>query len=347
MTFKPRFFYETGDQNEGGGSGDPLIQDPPKQEIPSPIITDEELKSYGFDSPESFKTFLSKHKEESIPEAEKLAKANEEKANFLKFSADTKDATGNPLLKVEDYQQYETIKSKSDKDLVFENYLTEYKEEHTDITDPKELEAAAKEDFDYEYKLKDGETEKAKAKGLKKLERDAKELRTPFESKVTTAQEQFKQNNNIRETYPKFEKFVKEAVVKNTPDKTILYKAKDGENEVPIEIELTQKDRDAMAKEFMTPKIFQKFLDLKPEEFNAMLDKKQQGWVKLNKFDEVNAKTWEVAMGVGTKKGSTVGATNPFPLRGNASEVIKGGDETLEESNAKMSSARQRLSATR
>ena len=348
MNFKPKFYYDNG-ANEGGGSGDTTAgtlpnegnqQEPPKQEIPSPIITDEELKTYGFDSKDAFKTFLAKHKEDSVPEAERQEKANIEKANLLKFAAENK------LLKVEEYNQYETLKSKSDKDLVFENYLSEYKDEHKDITDPSELEAAAKEDFDYEYKLKDGETETAKAKGLKKLEREAKELRNPIETKVTAAQEQFKQNNNIRETYPKFEKLVKETVLKNTPDKTILYKAKDGENEIPVEIELTQKDRDAMAKEFMTPKTFQKFLDLKPEEFNAMIDKKQQGWVKLNKFDEVNAKTFEIGKGIGVKSGSNVGAENPFPLK-RSENTMPTTSGTLEESNTKMSEQRKRLSVLR
>ena len=195
--------------------------------------------------------------------------------------------------------------------------------------------------------MKDGLSESAKKKGLAKLARDAKDLRSPIETKVIEAQNQFKEYGSYQETYPKFEKFVKESILKNTPEKTILFKAKDGEEEIPIEIELTQKERDAMFKEFSTPKTFQKFLTAKPEEIQAIMDKKMQGWVKLNKFDEVNAKTFEVAMGVGTKKGSTVGAENPFPLRQNQSTIIADSSGTLEESNKKMSAQRERLSATR
>lgn len=357
MYFYPKRFLESG--NEAGGSGgneaatsvtnvgennggeQKQEDQKPEQKVSQPIFTDDELKSYGFDSHEALKTFLQKQKEENISPEEKLQKENITKANFLKFSADQK------LLNVEDYSQYENLKAKPDQELVYESFLKDYKEEHPEITDEKELEEAAKEDFEYEYKLKNGLSETQKKKGLAKLARDAKDLRSPIESKVSAAQEQFKQYGSYQETYPKFEKFLKESILKNTPEKTILFKAKDGEDEIPIEIELTQKERDAMFKEFSTPKTFQKFLNAKPEEIQAILDKKMQGWVKLNKFEEVNAKTFEVAMGVGTKKGSTVGAENPFPLKQNQSSVVSDETGTLEESNAKMAAKMQKLRATR
>lgn len=355
MYFSPKRFYdnEAGTENSGGGEpvaastaapsnegenkgGQQNAAEPIKQ-----ILSDEDLKNYGFDSPEALKTFLQKQKEENISPEEKLQKENITKANFLKFAAEQK------LLNVEDYSQYESIKSKPDQEIVFENFVKEYKEDHPEITDEEELAEAAKEDFEYEYKLKEGLSESQKKKGLAKLARDAKELRSPIENKVLAAQDQFKEYGSYQETYPKFEKFLKESITKNTPDKTILFKAKDGEEEIPIEIELTQKERDAMFKEFSTPKTFQKFLNSNPEEIQAILDKKMQGWVKLNKFDEINAKTFETGMGVGTKKGSTVGAENPFPLRQNGSNASLEGSETLEESNKKMSEIRQRLGHTR
>lgn len=346
MRFFSKFLYDNG--AEGGNSGGAAQAaeagkegQQQQNEIPKSIFTDDELKSFGYDSPEALKTFLQKQKEEGISPEEKAAKENITKANFLKFSADQK------LLNVEDYSQYETLKSKPDQELVYESFLKEYKEEHPEITDEKELDEAAKEDFDYEYKLKDGLSESAKKKGQAKLARDAKDLRSPIETKITEAQNQFKEYGSYQETYPKFEKLVKEAVLKNTPDKTILYKAKDGEEEIPIEIELTQKDREAMVKEFVTPKTFQKFLNAKPEEVQAMLDKKMNGWVKLNKFDEVNAKTFDIAMGIGTKKGSDVGASNPFALKQNQSNAAASSSDTLEESNAKMSAQREKLRVTR
>lgn len=357
MYFNPKKFYdnEAGLANSGGGEAPEAsalqgnesdgevgkVDAPQKAEVPKPIFTDDELKNYGFDSPEALKNFLQKQKEENISPEEKLQKENITKANFLKFSAEQK------LLNVEDYSQYETLKSKPDQDLVFENFVKEYKEDHPEITDTEELEQAAKDDFEYEYKLKEGLSESAKKKGLAKLARDAKELRSPYENKVLAAQNQFKEYGTYQETYPKFEKFLKESILKNTPEKTILFKAKDGEEEIPIEIELTQKERDAMLKEFATPKTFQKFLNSKPEEIQAILDKKMQGWVKLNKFDEVNAKTFELGMGVGTKKGSTVGAENPFPLRQNGQSSSAEVTESIEQSNARMSEQRERLRATR
>jgi len=353
MYFSSKKFYNS--EIEGGGSANPestivdekvvtvvkpKVEEQIKAEVEKPIITSDELKNYGFDSPEAFQNFLQKHKEESVSPEEKLQKENIIKANFLKFSAEQK------LLNVEDYSQYENLKSKPDQELVFDSFLKDYKEDHPEIEDAKELEDAAKEDFDYEYKLKDSMSESQKKKGLAKLARDAKELRSPIESKVTAAEAQFKEYGTLQESYPKFEKFIKESISKNTPDKTILFKAKDGEEEIPIEIELTQKERDAMFKEFSTPKTFQKFLNAKPEEIQAILDKKMQGWVKLNKFDEVNTKTFEIAMGVGTKKGSTVGAENPFPLRQQANVISIVSGETLEENNKKMQAQRERIRIT-
>lgn len=338
---------DTADENKGNESlsGEHKKQDEPK--VSAPLFTNDELKNYGFDSPEALKTFLQKQKEENVSPEEKIQKENIAKANFLKFSAEQKDEKGNPLLKIEDYNQYESLKAKPDQELVFENFKKEYKEDHPEITDPEELEEAAKDDFEYEYKLKEGFSESAKKKGLAKIARDAKDLRSPSESKVTAAQTRFKEYGIYQESYPKFEKFIKESITKNTPDKTILFKAKDGEEEIPIEIELTQKERDAMFKEFSTPKTFHKFLNAKPEEIQSILDKKMQGWVKLNKFDEVNAKTFELGLGAGTKKGSTVGAENPFPLRQNQSNNPIEDSKTLEENNAKMSLIRQKLSQTR
>jgi len=358
MSFLPKMFYEDGAEGTGKGGAaaatettkegenkdtQPII-DPIKTEIPKPIITDEELKSYGYDSPEALKTFLQKQKEESITPEEKLQKENIEKANFLKYGTEQK------LITVDEYNAFENIKSKSDQDLVFESFLKDYKEDHPEITDEKELSEAAKDDFDYEYKLKDGVSESAKKKGLAKLARDANDLRAPFESKVVSAKSKFEETTSqeklVKDNYPKFEKFLKESIVKNTPDKTVLYKAKNGEEEVPVEIELTQKERDAMFKEFSTPKTFREFLDKKPEEVQAILDKKMQGWVKLNKFDEVNAKTFEIAKGIGTKEGSNIGAENSFPLRNNTNAIVVT-SETLAESNDKLSNARKKYSAGR
>lgn len=353
MKLFPKFFFDTQAEGANGGGGDstevaePIInsdtkgegqqtteeQSAPPVEKVEPFITEEEMKGYGFDSKEAFKEFLTKQKEANIPDADKKAKEDIEEANFLKFS------TENKFLNVDEYAQYKNQKTIADIELVRQNKFNEFKEENPEITDEEELKDAFDEDFNFEYKLK-SENESVKKRAEAKIAKEAKELRSPNESKVTIAQSQFNEEKKIREAYPKFEKFVQDSITKNTPDKTVLYKAKNGEDEIAIEIELTAKDREAMAKDFKTPKTFQLFANGKPEEVQSALDKKMQSWVKLNKFEEVNTKSFEAGKGIGTKSGSDTGADHPFAMKQGAMANVANA-ETLEESNAKIAEARR------
>ncbi len=355
MNFQFRKFYDVATtENNGGGAAETIEQTdtliapntPPadeKLETPAaaiannPVFTDEDVKGFGFDSKDEFKKFvaekLQQQKESSITDEDRKAQADIEKADFLSFSAKNK------LLNVDDYSAYENLKGVPDADLVYKNYKEDYKAEHPEITDDTELEEAAREDFNFEYKI-NSESDKVKEKYAAKLAKEAKEIRSPYESKVTTAQEQFKTQQKVREEYPKFEKFVTDLISKNTPDKTVLFKAKDGETEIPIEIELTAKDREAMAKDFKTPKSFSQYVDGKPEDVESALSKKMQNWIKLNKSDEIAEKSFEAGKGLGVKKGSNVGAENPYALK-KGSEVQNFSDETLEQSNARIAKLRQ------
>lgn len=344
MTFKPKFFYDAAADNTGTGgdntdtailenTGEQQQQNPPA-EIPKPFISEEEAKNYGFDSQDALKNFLAEHKakatEESITPEQKKEQENIEKANLLKFAADKK------LLSVEEYTQYETIKSKTDQDLVFDNFKKEFAADNPEITDAAELEEAAQEEFRYQYKLNDP---KAAARSEKIFAKEAKELRTPVESKVIEAQEQYKQNENIRQTYPKFESFVEESIKRNTPDKLAVVKIKVGEAEIPVEIELTKEDREDIAKTFKTAKTFQLYTSAKPEEITQAIDKKMQGWIKENKSVAIAEASFKLGQGTGMARGSNVGANNPFPLVNNH-YVQHTGEETLEESNKKLGEIR-------
>lgn len=346
FTIKKFFDAELPNDNAGGGEIDSAKENVVAQaevaelekpeQSPKQIITDEELKRFGFDSPDALKTFLQKSKEDNISDEEKREKENIEKANFLKFSAENK------LLQIDDLSKFESLKSKSDRDLVFEKYKEDYKADHPEIEDENELNDAAEEDFNYEYKL-NSTSEAAKKRGESKLAKEAKELRMPFESKITTAQEQYKENKNIRETYPKFEKFVDESISKNAPDKIVAQKIKIGDEEIDIEIELTKEDREAMAKAFKTPKTFQMFTTGKPEEIQSKVDSKMQGWLKVNKANAINEKIFEVAKGVALKESSNIGANNPFALQKGVTANTNS-EETLEESNQRIAEARRRYS---
>ena len=348
-----RFFDAEAGENNGGGNpsetetalheeeivgGEPKAPEVKQKEIAAPIISDEDLKSYGFDSAEELKSFLRKQKEENISPEEKKKQEDLEKANFLKFS------TEKDLLNVDEYNRYESLKAKADRDLVFEDYLSTYKEEHPEITDENELKEAAEEDFGFEYKL-NSSNEATKKRAEAKLARDAKELRSPFESKVVSAQEKYKAETSeykaIKEAYPKFEKFVDSVIEKNAPDKKVVTKIKIGEEELDIDIDLTKEDKEAIAKAFKTPKTFQLFTNGKPEAIQESLDNKIEGWILKNKKDAIIARAVEIAQGIGTKEGSTVGATNPFALKQGAA-VEKTGEKSLEENNIEMANRSQK-----
>lgn len=358
MKFQNRLFYEAGTATETGGAaattevdkgGEQQQQseqqntdtskDAPK-DLPKQIISDEEIKQYGFDSPEALKTFLEKNRESKIPEEVKKEQENIRKASFLKFAAENKnDNDGSPLLNVEDYTKYETLKATSDRDLVFQKHLEEYKAEHPDITDPQDLEDAAQEDFENEYPLNGTDAQKAKAE--RKLARDAKDIREPFEQKVNSAQEAFKEYTHVQETYPKYEKWIDEAIVRNTPDKLGVVKLKEGENEFEVEIELSKEDREAIAKTFKTHKTFALFTSAEDQkEAQKIIDNKIQGWLFLNKREQITNEVYKVGKGVGTRLGSNIGAENPFALRQGAGAGQDTKGKTLAESNREIEEAR-------
>lgn len=311
-----RFFYEGEAGTEGGGANaDAVIADAePKLEvvadapkIEAPVITLEQMKQWGFDSPEQLQKHFDEVKKNNITEEEKIKQAQLDDAEFRKY------AIANDLMKAEDFKTYETLAQKQAADLVFEKHLKEFKEDNPEITDEKELADLAKADFNSTYKL-DSDSEKVKARGLAKIEKEAKELKAPVESTFTTAKEKYETFKDINTKYPAFQQKLEEKVKQHTPDKAVVFKAKDGESEINIEIELTDADRKAIAKDFSNPKTFHEFNTLPKEDFDAKMDKKIQSWVNSNKVEDIKTKTLEAGINIGKAKGSNVGAGNPFPL---------------------------------
>lgn len=314
MIFKPKFYYNTDAAETAGGAetatasvetkieGEQKAPDTSavqKIELPQDVLA--KLAEY-----DELKAYKENHNKPAKTEQE-IAKENElDKAEFLKYSVD------NDLLKLDDYTKYESIKVQSDADLVFPSFFEDFKEENPDIEDATELAEAAKEAFDKTYKLS-SENEKLKNKGLAKLAKEANEIRNPFESKVKAAESSYKEEKEIKSKIPSFDKFFSAQIEKNTPDK-VSYKVKVDDEEVPVVIELTKDDKEAIAKEFNTPKTFYKF-NKSPEEAEKALDKKIQGWIKVNKFDEALAKAVSHGEKAGMKKGSNVGAENLYGLQ--------------------------------
>lgn len=338
MFFSFRKFYNEGASEGAGGTTDVNTDKtevnnaaPPQASLPEDVARElEELRT--------FKQTVEASKAD-IKTPEQIAKEAEvDRANFLKFS------TENDLLKVDDYSKYESLKSKADRDLVFEDFTTQYKTENPNA-DPTTLDQEIKDAFDAQYHLA-SENKTLKARGEKLLAKEAEALRNPYELKYKTAQERYSEEKEFRNAYPKYEKFYTEKVSKLIPDEVTLFTQKDGETEIPIKVKITAEEKAEIAKQFNNEKTFYNFTKVKDgntSDFEKSLEKKILGTIRERKLNDAFLETWKAAEGIGLRKGSTTGADNLFGAqqtssgKQNEAKVI-----TLAESNAKIAQARER-----
>jgi hypothetical protein len=271
-------------------------------------------------------------------ELQKLAE--QEKGAFIKYSVDE------GLMKVDDFHTYENLKSTADRDLVYKNWLTNWKEENPDV-DPEDIQSRAKADFEDEYKL-NSTNEKAKARGEARLAKEAAEVRNPLQSAYEKSQESFKTYKAVQENFPKFNKFMDDLIKEAVPEQ-IAFKTKEGEDDIVIEgAKVTEEDRKEILATFKTEKAYLNYIKNldKPEEVKMALAKKIDGFLKVKYFDQVNAKTAETFKGIGLKQGSAVGASQPFGVIKDGKSSGEGGGgskETLQQSNDKIAGVRERM----
>ncbi len=354
-------FYNADEKEAGGNAPAPEVVEPKDtvgSENPSPsentsesAEATKEVAPQSNDLPEDVKQQLAELEElrafkkaivEKEPEKtpEQLAKETQiEKANLRKFAIE------NDLMTDDDFNQFEAYKTKANRDLVFEKFYKERIEDNEALGDDKlegeELEAAIKEDFEQEYKL-NSTNEKTKARGEVRLEKEANELRNPYESKYKTAQERYNEEREMRAKYPPFDNFVEQQIKELTPDKLPLFSTKDDEEDIAIDVELTAADREAIGKTFKNPKNFARFMKSGDnlEELKNVLQKKINGYIREHKFDEVGKKIFTTAKGIGIRKGSNIGAEQPFALTQSTKQVAP--VISLEESNRRMAEIREK-----
>ena len=335
---------EGGNKNEGAGAGegnDAAAASADGKVIPQAFFSADELKELGLDNEgqakDRLRQLLAKEKELNTPDEEKLKKENLTKAEFLKYSAD------NNLLKVEDYNKYESLKQKADRDLVFDGYLKSWKEENPHIA-ADEVDRLAKEDFEAEYKL-DSSNEKTKARGLEKLKREAGELRSPYEKSYQDAYGKFTNAKQVEAKVPEFNKFIDDVVKDAIPDKLQVLKTKEGEQEIEVDVDLTDDQKKEINKTFRNHKVFGQFFNAKPEELKdlkASIQKKIEGFIKINNFEAAVQKGYDTGKGLGVKQGSNTGANNPFALKDANGKPKDTKVVSIEDSNAKIAAARAR-----
>jgi hypothetical protein len=337
----PRFFYEDG-SNEGGSGPDNNADTQQQQPVNTnvnvlnPLFSEQELKEFGFDSADQLKDHLRQTKESRVPDDVKKKAAEVEKADFLKVSAEE------GLLNVEEYTAYEAITKKSDSDIVYENFSTQYKEDNPEATD--EL---IRQEFNKEYKL-DSENPKVKSRGEARLKKEADEVRSPLTGKYNSAKEFHTNYQTTRKEEPAFTKFIDDLVQELTPESLVLAKAKDDtkddESEIEIPATITKEQRAEIAKLFKNPKYFAAYLDNKDKLKDTLapsLTKKINSIIKENNFDNAVTYAFKQGKGIGRKSGSNVGAEQPFSVVKNNPkrvEVTPSAQQELDNSDKAMRS---------
>ena len=268
------------------------------------------LKELNLDSIDSLKEKLKPKAEQKELSPEDKAKEDEKfKADLIRYAVDNG-------MKVEDFSKLDALKSKADKDLVFENWLSENKDDYEGLTDEQKAEQA-KEDFEEEYKLNSGD-EKKKAKALAKITKEAAAIRSPLESSYKKVEADYRNEVSIKQEYPNYAKKIDSIVSENVPTKFEVFKTKDGEEDVVVSVDITEKEQKEITKELskrlQTPETYKLYKDGKFEEIKVMADKIKDNLLWEKKRDEGFNEMARTFTERGKKKAPIVGATNPFPI---------------------------------
>lgn len=293
------------DKTDDGNKDDNLTPDPVK----------DLLKEFNLDTLDALKERLKPKEQDKVESPEEKEKRdNLYKVEMQKFAVE------NGLMKPDDFVKLENLKAKDDRSVVFENWLPSWKEENPDA-DPADADRLAKEDFETEYRL-NSENEKTKARGLAKIEKEAKEMRSPLESSYTRLKEDFDEDRTVKADYPGFNKQVSGFIQESIPAKVKLFETKDGEDTVPVEIDLTDEQRkevyQKVAKRVMNSSTYQLYKKGDTKALQALAKQVAEETIWTDQRETGLAKIAETFLKRGDDKGykrGVIGAKNPFPLQ--------------------------------
>lgn len=226
-------------------------------------------------------------------------------ANLIQYAATSGD------LKPEDFTKLHTLRSKEDRDLVFEKFAADHKEDNPDA-DEEEIQNA----FDEEYKIK-SVNEKVRMRGAGRLSKEAGEIRSPLTSSYEAVKGRFDRENEVRTDYPAFSKKVEEITVASIPAKLEVFKDKDGEEDVLVDLDLTDAQRkditEKVAKKMNTPKTYALYKDGKLEDIQKKTKEVTEALIWNEYRQDALKKVAATYNDRGIKK-ARVGPNNPFPL---------------------------------
>jgi len=237
-------------------------------------------------------------------------------------------AVENGIMKPEEFVKLQTQKSKDDRSLVYEQWLPSWKEENPNV-DPDIADQQARQDFESEYHL-NSQNDKTKARAEARLAREAGELRKPSESAYTRAKTEFDEDRTIKADYPEFNKKVSGFIQENIPEKVKFWEGKDGDEAIPVEITLTADQRkevyQKVSQKIMNSGTYQLYKKGDMTQLSDIAKREAEAMIRSEHRDAGLAKIAETFLDRGRKKGSNVGAKQPFPLQQNP-EKQAGGDQ--------------------
>ena len=331
-----KFLYNV-DAEEGAGLGQIVKPAAPAAEVvetpPAAIqIPLSDLEALGFKSIDELKAHFNKPAEPN--EEEKAQAAQREKADFLKYSTDE------GLLSIDEFQGFESLKAKADRDLNFENFSNEFREDNPDAEDYEVEEA-----FNTHYHI-NSDNPTLRKRGEKMLAKDAAELRAPVQTKYDTAYNSYNEKKQLEKTVPQWNKLVDETVGKLVPEKLKVFEKEIDGEKVSVEITLSAADREEIATKFkMNVKAYSMFTKGETDQLNADLSRKINGYIREKYAETIQTQTLEQGVALGRKRGSNVGAIAPFPMINNQAIVrpIMSGDAEAEirKANAEAASIRK------
>lgn len=298
-----------------------------KDETPAPDQIGDLLKELGMESLDALKERLKPKDPDRVESPEE----KEKRENLYRVEMQ-KYAVENGLMKPDEFVKLENLKAKDDRSLVYENWLPTWKAENPDV-EAVDIEARAKEDFEAEYHL-NSTNEKTKARGLSKIEKEAKEMRSPLESSYTRVKTEFDEDRSIKNDLPDYNKKMASFIQDNIPAKIKLFETKDGEDTVPVEIELTADQRKdiykAVDKKIRGSDTFKLYKKGDLTQLAAIAKREAESEIWATQREEGLKKIAETFLKRGDEKGykrGSVGAKNPFPLV--PKDNSTGGKETV------------------
>lgn len=304
-----------------------------QQPVIDPVLQ-ELYKEHGVSNAQELKEKLAK-KEAPVEETPEQKAKKEEvyRAAMINYAVE------NDLMKIDDITRLDQLTKMPDKDLVFEQFAEKVRdeilEELPDDATEEDIIKAVDDAFEKEYPL-NSKSEKAKERAEKKLAKEAEEIRAPLKSSFNTAKSRFDEERALKESVPAYNKSINKSISEIVPKKVNFFSAKDGEEDVNVDIDVTEEDKkfivDELTKKVVNnPATYLLFKEGKEKEIQELL-KEQYEIISLKRFNQAGAaKIAEVYMSRGFTKGSNVGAQNSFATNQGAGAGTGGSGKTAEE----------------